>query len=208
MTISILVAGQDNNEINRHQGEVARARRSRKDAHRRDCAATRRCFAGFTSWRYPCITVSGFSLRAAVGAIANQVARGFHLTSAEAKAFMAIGESFAVRETVNHSSREYVRGPMHVNSVEALNARVRRTIAGVFHHIRPELADLYFHEMGFRWSQRIVSGQAMRKNRSGKASLKTLWSREPPALQLLQVFRSATGCQMRRSPSVKLSSNQ
>lgn len=144
--------------------------------------------------------VTGLSLRAAVGAIATQVELHAHLMSDEAKAFMAIGESFAVHETVNHSSREYVRDAVHVNSVEGFNARVRRTIAGVFHHISPELADLYFHEIGFRWSQRIVTGQALRKSRSGKESMKTVWSRVPPALQLLQVFRAATGRQMRRSP--------
>jgi hypothetical protein len=30
--------------------------------------------------------------------------------------------------------------------------------------------------------------------------VQTLWARVPPALQLLQVFRFATGRQMRRSP--------
>jgi hypothetical protein len=40
----------------------------------------------------------------------------------------------------------------------------------------------------------------MRKSRNGRESMKTLWSRVPPALQLLQVFRAATGRQMRRSP--------
>ncbi|MBC7284038.1 IS1595 family transposase [Hoeflea sp.] len=145
--------------------------------------------------------VTGLSLRAAGGAIAPQVKLQAHVMSDEAKAFMAIGESFAVHETVNHSSREYVRDTVHVNSVEGFNARVRRTIAGVFHHISPELADLYFHEIGFRWSQRIVIGQAVRKSRSGKESMKTLWSRVPPALQLVQVFRAATGRQMRRSPN-------
>jgi len=64
---------------------------------------------------------------------------------------------------VKHSSREYA---VHVNSVEGFNARVRRTIAGVFHHISPQHADLYFHEIGFRWSQRIVTGQAVRKTRT------------------------------------------
>jgi hypothetical protein len=101
-----------------------------------------------------------------------QVELHAHLMSDEAKAFVAIGESFAAHETVNHSSREYVRDSVHVNSVEGFNARVRRTIAGVFHHISPELADLYFHEIGFRWSQRIVTGQAVRKSRSGKESMK------------------------------------
>lgn len=29
-----------------------------------------------------------------------------------------------------------------------------------------------------------------------------MWSRMPPALQLLQIFRAATGRQLRRSPDV------
>ena len=120
--------------------------------------------------------------------------------SDEWKAFIAIGESFAKHETVKHSSGEYVRDAVHVNSVESFNSRVRRTIAGVFHHISPQHADLYFHEIGFRWSQRVVSGSAVRKTRHGREVLRTIWSRVPPALQLLSVFRAATGRQMRRSP--------
>ena len=53
--------------------------------------------------------VTGLSLRAAARAIAPQVEFQAHLMSDQAKAFMAIGESFASHETVNHSSREYVR---------------------------------------------------------------------------------------------------
>ena len=98
------------------------------------------------------------------------------------------------------SSGKYVREAVHVNSVEGLNSRVRRTIAGVFHHISPQHADLYFHEIGFRWSQRVVSGSAVRKTRHGREIMRTLWSRVPPAVQLPNVFRAATGRQMRRSP--------
>lgn len=144
--------------------------------------------------------VTGLSLRAAERAIETQIDPDARLMSDEAKAFMAIGESFADHETVNHSSREYVRDAVHVNSVEGFNSRIRRTIAGVFHHISPQHADLYFHEMGFRWSKRVVDGQAVRKTRSGRQVTKTIWSRVPPALQLMQVFRFATGRQMRRSP--------
>ena len=45
-----------------------------------------------------------------------------------------------------------------------------------------------------------VSGQALRKSGNGRENLTTLWSRVPPALQFLQVFRSVTGRQMRRRP--------
>ncbi|MES0170835.1 IS1595 family transposase [Mesorhizobium sp. M0027] len=144
--------------------------------------------------------VTGLSLRAAERAVETQIEPHARLMSDEAKAFTAIGESFASHETVKHSSREYVRDTVHVNSVEGFNSRVRRTIAGVFHHISPQHADLYFHEIGFRWSQRVITGSAVRKTRHGREIMRTLWSRVPPALQLLSVFRAATGRQMRRSP--------
>lgn len=144
--------------------------------------------------------VTGLSLRAAARAAGTQIEPRACLMSDAATAFIALGENYASHDTVKHSSREYVGDAVHVNSVEGFNSRVRRTIAGVFHHISPQHADLYFHEIGFRWSQRIVMGQAVRKSRNGRERIKTL-SRVPPALQLLQVFRVATGRQIRRSPN-------
>lgn len=144
--------------------------------------------------------VTDLSARASERVIEAQIESGAHLMSDEWKAFMAIGESFAKHDTVKHSSREYVRDAVHVNSVEGFNSRVRRPIAGVFHHISPQHADLYFHEIGFRWSQRVVTGNAVRKTRHGQEIMRTLWSRIPPALQLPNVFRAATGHQVRRSP--------
>lgn len=63
-------------------------------------------------------------------------------------------------DTVRHVDLEYARGTVHANSAEGFNDRVRRTIAGVFLHISPGHADLYFSEVGFRWSLRTVAGQA------------------------------------------------
>lgn len=144
--------------------------------------------------------VTGLSFRGAERVVETQITPNARLMSDEAKAFMAVGESFAEHETVKHSSGEYVRDAVHVNSVEGFNSRVRRTIAGVFHHISPQHADLYFHEIGFRWSQRVVTGSTVRKTRHGREIVRTLWSRVPPALQLPNVFRAAIGRQMRRSP--------
>jgi hypothetical protein len=45
------------------------------------------------------------------------------------------------------SKRQYVCGDAHANSAEGFNDRVRRIIAGVFHHISPEHADLYFNRL-------------------------------------------------------------
>jgi transposase-like protein len=143
--------------------------------------------------------VDDLSAFAAERVLENEVEPEAHLMSDEWRAFLAIGQGFAAHDTVRHSDREYVRGAVHTNSAEGFNSRVRRTIAGVFHHISPEHADLYFHEIGFRWSQRVVTGQATRRTRRGRQTVKTLWSRVPPALQLPKVFHAATGRQMRRT---------
>jgi hypothetical protein len=70
-----------------------------------------------------------------------------HLMSDEWKSFSSIGEAFAAHDTVPHRDREYARGTAHANSAEGFNDRVRRTVAGVFHHISPRHADVYFLSM-------------------------------------------------------------
>jgi hypothetical protein len=142
--------------------------------------------------------VDDLSANEAERVLENEVEPEAHLMSDEWKAFLAVGQGFAAHDTVRHSDGEYVRGAVHTNFAEGFNSRVRRTIAGVFHHISPEHADLYFHEIGFRWSQRVVTGQAIRRTRRGRETVKTFWSRVPPALQLSKVFQAATGRQMRR----------
>ena len=143
--------------------------------------------------------VEDLSFAEAARALDGAVDPDSHLMSDEWKAFVAVGGAFAAHDTVGHSDREYVRGIVHSNSVEGFNDRVRRTISGVFHHISPLHADLYFNEIGFRWSQRVVSGRAVRRTSKGREVVRPLWSRVPPALQLLAVFRAAVGRQLRRT---------
>jgi hypothetical protein len=65
-----------------------------------------------------------------------------HLMSDEWKTFVSLGSAFASHDTVHHKAREYARGPVHINSAEGFNDRIRRTVSGVFHHISPHhLAD-------------------------------------------------------------------
>lgn len=122
-----------------------------------------------------------------------------HLMSDEWKAFMAAGQDFLAHDTVRHSGKKYSRGIVHANGAESFNTRVRRTIAGVFHHISPEHADLYFSEIGFRWSQRIVTGQTVRTNKQGRQKVQLTWSRITPALQLMAAMKHAVGRQLRRT---------
>jgi hypothetical protein len=149
--------------------------------------------------------VDDLSVAEAQRVLEKEVEPEAHLMSDEWKAFVAAGQAFAAHDTVQHSTQEYVHGPVHANSAEGFNSRVRRTIAGVFHHISPGHADLYFHEIGFRWSQRIVTGQVTRRTRHGREIVKPLWSRVAPALQLPKVLQAATGRQMRRTRAGGLS---
>ena len=102
--------------------------------------------------------VADLSEREAHRVLSENVDVAAHLMSDEWKSFVSIGQAFAAHDTVRHSEREYARGPVHANSAEGFNDRVRRTVAGVFHHISPRPADLYFNEIGFRWSQRVWPG--------------------------------------------------
>ena len=143
--------------------------------------------------------VADLSEREARRVLSEHVDVTAHLMSDEWKSFLSIGEAFAAHDTVRHSEREYARGLVHANSAEGFNARVHRVVAGVFHHISPRHADLYFNEVGFRWSQRVMSGQAVRRTRKGREVVKPLWSRITPALQLPAVFKSAVGRELRRT---------
>lgn len=133
--------------------------------------------------------------------LSDTVDQSAHLMSAEWKSFVSLGEAFAAHDTVRHSERENARGFVHANSAEGFNDRVRRTVAGVFHHISSHHADLYCNEVGFRWSQRVINGHAMRRTRKGRDVVKPLWSRIAPALQLSAVFRSAVGRQPASDPT-------
>lgn len=135
----------------------------------------------------------------AIRVMEHGIAPDAHLMTDSAALFNIATQSVAAHDTVLHSEHEYVRGIVHVNTAEGFNARVRRTIAGVFHHISPAHADLYFHEMGFRWSQRIVDRQVTRRTRKGREVARVLWKRVTPAMQLVEVFRNAVGRQMRRT---------
>jgi hypothetical protein len=116
--------------------------------------------------------------------------------SDEWKSFVSIGQAFAAHDTVRHSDREYARGFVHANSVESFNDRVRRTIAGVFHHISRRHADLYFNEVGFRWSQRVKAGNAVRRTRKDARSsnLCGLGSRPHSNCRLYSSQRSDVNC--------------
>ena len=69
----------------------------------------------------------------------------------------------------------------------------RRTIAGVLHHISPEQADLYFHEIGFRWPSALSQDRLHGAPGTDRERVSPLVARAARAAI------TATGRQMRRT---------
>ncbi|WP_448188617.1 IS1595 family transposase [Azospirillum sp. sgz301742] len=143
--------------------------------------------------------LDGLGAAEVAAALAAAVEPSAHLMSDTHGSLGKAGEGYAAHDTVSHSDKEFVRGIVHANSAEALNDRVRRTVAGVFHFISPEHSQGYFDEISFRWSQRVYKGTANRTNRKGRVRAAKQWERIPPAQQMVTLLGRAVGRRLRRT---------
>lgn len=73
-------------------------------------------------------------------------------------AYHTPGRELAQHFTVNHSNHEYVRGPVHTNTVEGFFSLVKRGIMGTFHHVSKGHLHRYIDEFEFRYNNRIALG--------------------------------------------------
>lgn len=143
--------------------------------------------------------LDGLGAAEVTAALAAAVEPSAHLMSDTHGSLGKAGTGYVAHDTVSHSDKEFVRGIVHSNSAEALNDRVRRTVAGVFHFISQEHAQGYFDEIAFRWSQRVYRGTASRKTRKGRVRAVKQWDRIPPAQQMVTLFGRAVGRRLRRT---------
>jgi hypothetical protein len=60
-------------------------------------------------------------------------------------------------ESVCHSTREYVRGDIHTNTVESSFALVKRGIMGVYHNVSKEYLHRYIWQFDFVWNNRKLN---------------------------------------------------
>ena len=71
----------------------------------------------------------------------------------EHKGYSAIKGMPYNHETVNHGTGEYVRGPVHTNSVESIWAVFKRSITGTWRHVSRKHLHRYVDEATFRLNQ-------------------------------------------------------
>jgi transposase-like protein len=86
-------------------------------------------------------------------AIAEQVEiERTHLHTDQLGSYKAISRLFRQHSAVDHSAREYVRGDVSTNQVEAYFAQLKRSIDGTHHHVSREHLERYLAEFDFRYS--------------------------------------------------------
>lgn len=82
------------------------------------------------------------------------VTPGARVATDEAKAFMNLGEYGYLHATVNHAAGEYVRGPVHTNTIEGFWNLFKAAYRGTYVHVSPKYLQTYLHEFEYRWNLR------------------------------------------------------
>ncbi len=72
----------------------------------------------------------------------------------ELPSYLGIADENTKHETVKHRDKEYVRGEVHVNSVENVWSLLKRSIIGSYHQVSAKHLDAYLDELEFRYNNR------------------------------------------------------
>ena len=87
--------------------------------------------------------------------IAKHVKPGSFVHTDEARAFYSVKGAMGYRhETVDHSAKEYVRGEVHTNTIEAFWANVKRGINGTYISVSKKYLETYLREFEYRHNLR------------------------------------------------------
>lgn len=90
--------------------------------------------------------------------LSKHASREAHFRTDEARVFTEIGWNFTSHKTVKHSINEYVRGPVHTNTVEGFFSILKRGVYGVYQHVSEAHLQRYLAEFDFRYSNREKLG--------------------------------------------------
>lgn len=86
--------------------------------------------------------------------ILSNVKAGSTVYTDEGRSFAPLAEYGYTHDTVNHFKKEYVRGPVHTNSIEAFWANVKRSISGTYVSVSKKHLQTYLREFEFRYNLR------------------------------------------------------
>ena len=102
------------------------------------------------------------------------------LMTDEAPIYTHVGREFAGgHQTVMHTSGEYVRGNVHIQTAESFFAIFKRGVNGIFHHISEQHLGRYCDEFSFRWNHRKMDDGSRTVSAISGAEGKRLMYRKP-----------------------------
>jgi transposase-like protein len=102
--------------------------------------------------------VSGATMGTLLPIIRANINRETAVMTDELMAYKKLGDEFASHQAVNHSIKEYVRGPVTTNTVEGYFALFKRGMKGVYQHCSEKHLHRYLAEFDFRYNNRIALG--------------------------------------------------
>jgi len=94
--------------------------------------------------------------------IREQIERDTHVMSDDFGAYKDLDKEFDKHSTVCHSQDEYVRGPIHTNTIENYFSILKRGLVGVYQHVGPQHLKRYIGEFDFRYNLRKITDEERR----------------------------------------------
>ena len=85
--------------------------------------------------------------------IRSNVEIGANLMTDEYNIYNKAGKEYN-HQRINHSTKEYVRGDIHTNTIEGFWSQLKRSIDGTFHQVSPKYLQAYVNEFAFRYNHR------------------------------------------------------
>ncbi len=86
--------------------------------------------------------------------IHNNVQRGSAISTDELGSYKELCKSPYIHRSVNHSAEEWVRGDVHVNSLEGYWSRLKNSIKGTHIHVSQKHLWKYVSEFSYRYNMR------------------------------------------------------
>lgn len=111
--------------------------------------------------------------------LVNHVDRNARLMTDESYLYRSVGKLFADHESVKHSTREYVRGVVHTNTIEGFFSLLKRGIYGTFHNVSKRHLHRYLSEFQYRYNTRGLDDGERTARAIRKAEGKRLIYRNP-----------------------------
>ena len=70
------------------------------------------------------------------------------------QAYRGIADHDTKHEVINHNSKEYVRGDVHINGIENIWSLLKRSVTGTYHKLSIKHLDAYLDELEWRFNNR------------------------------------------------------